>query len=69
MLFVVIMAKFAHDCLLKMKDVCRDLETTLGPETGDLGMRYVFSDVCVGIGVSAWANPVMSLDLVYTRDQ
>jgi class 3 adenylate cyclase len=36
----VIMAKFAGECLLKMNQVTRDLEVVLGPDTGDLSMRF-----------------------------
>lgn len=30
------MARFAAECMLSMMDVVRDLETKLGPGTGDL---------------------------------
>jgi len=33
------MARFARDCIQKMRSVVRDLEVTLGPDTGDLEMR------------------------------
>lgn len=33
------MARFAWECLHKMKKVTRDLESLLGPDTGDLTMR------------------------------
>ena len=36
---VVIMARFARDCLLRMHHVVRRLEVSLGPETSELGMR------------------------------
>jgi class 3 adenylate cyclase len=35
----VTMAKFARDCLHKMKDIVHHLETTLGPDTSDLRLR------------------------------
>ncbi|KAG7341943.1 adenylate/guanylate cyclase with integral membrane sensor [Nitzschia inconspicua] len=36
----VIMAKFARDCLEKMRDVTNALEVLLGPDTTDLSMRF-----------------------------
>ena len=36
----IIMARFARDCRLKMKEVTRKLELTLGPDTGELTMRF-----------------------------
>lgn len=33
------MARFARDCLEKMNELARKLETTLGPDTADLAMR------------------------------
>lgn len=35
----VIMARFARDCLEKMNTLVYKLETTLGPDTAELGMR------------------------------
>ncbi|CAB9523362.1 Receptor-type guanylate cyclase gcy [Seminavis robusta] len=35
----IIMARFARDCLEKFHEVTRMLEVTLGPDTGDLGLR------------------------------
>ena len=35
----VVMAKFAKDCREKFMDLTQQLEVTLGPETGDLGIR------------------------------
>ena len=40
LLVVDFQARFAVDCLLKMKQVTRRLEVTLGPDTGDLSMRF-----------------------------
>jgi Adenylate and Guanylate cyclase catalytic domain len=37
----LIMARFARDCRIKFKEVTRKLELSLGPDTGDLCMRYV----------------------------
>ena len=34
------MAKFARECLTKVSDLVRKLETTLGPDTGELSMRF-----------------------------
>lgn len=34
------MAKFARECLTKVSDLVRKLETTLGPDTGELTMRF-----------------------------
>jgi class 3 adenylate cyclase len=35
----VIMARFACECMIKMGEVTRRLETTLGPDTAELCMR------------------------------
>ncbi len=35
----LVMAKFARDCRQKFGELCVSLESTLGPETGDLGLR------------------------------
>lgn len=32
----IIMSRFARDCRVKMNEVTRKLELTLGPDTGDL---------------------------------
>jgi Adenylate and Guanylate cyclase catalytic domain len=37
----VVMARFARDCRDKMAEVTRRLETTLGPDTSDLKVRYL----------------------------
>lgn len=34
------MARFAWDCMLAMSQVTKELETQLGPGTGDLTMRF-----------------------------
>ena len=36
----IIMAKFARDCMQKMHQVTSALEVRLGPDTGDLSMRF-----------------------------
>ena len=35
----LVMARFASDCMVKMKYLVKQLEVTLGPDTGDLSMR------------------------------
>ena len=34
------MARFAWDCMVQMREITRDLETQLGPDTGELSMRF-----------------------------
>lgn len=34
------MARFAWDCLLKFEELTVELETTLGPDTTELGIRF-----------------------------
>ena len=46
-----IMAKFAHDCLVKLFEVTSKLEVTLGPDTGDLSMRFGLHSGPVTAGV------------------
>lgn len=36
----VVMALFARDCMEKMQELVRQLEVTLGPDTGDLANRF-----------------------------
>ena len=36
----VVMARFAKDCLVEMAHVSKKLEVQLGPDTGDLAMRF-----------------------------
>ncbi len=45
------MAKFAKDCLRKLFNVTRELEVTLGPDTGDLSMRFGLHSGPVTAGV------------------
>jgi len=47
----IIMARFASDCLFQMVEVTRQLETTLGPDTGDLAMRVGLHSGPVTAGV------------------
>ena len=46
-----IMVRFAYDALLKMNDVTRQLESTLGPETTGLSMRIGLHSGPVTAGV------------------
>lgn len=43
----VIMGRFASDCLHAMIMIARDLETKLGPDTGELCMRFGKSVVSI----------------------
>lgn len=45
------MAKFARDCLLRMMETVRDLETTLGPGTAELRIRMGMHSGAVTAGV------------------
>ena len=47
----VVMAKFARDCRDKMAQVTKDLEVTLGPDTGELLMRFGLNSGAVTAGV------------------
>uniref|UniRef100_A0A7S3L1M8 Phosphodiesterase n=1 Tax=Amphora coffeiformis TaxID=265554 RepID=A0A7S3L1M8_9STRA len=47
----IIMARFARDCKIRMKEVTRQLELTLGPDTGDLDMRFGLHSGPVTAGV------------------
>ena len=46
-----IMAKFAWDCLIRVGEVMKDLEVSLGPDTGDLSMRFGLHSGSVTAGV------------------
>jgi class 3 adenylate cyclase len=48
---VLIMAKFTSDCMKRMNEVTQDLEVTLGPDTGDLSMRFGLHSGPVTAGV------------------
>jgi hypothetical protein len=39
--YLVVMARFARNCMLKMWSLTKKLETKLGPGTADLTMRMV----------------------------
>ncbi len=45
------MARFARACLLKVRDLTKQLEMTLGPDTGDLAMRIGLHSGPVTAGV------------------
>jgi len=47
----VVMARFANDCLRKMFQLTRELEVVLGPDTGDLSMRFGLHSGPVTAGV------------------
>lgn len=47
----VIMARFATDCIYRMQKIVKALETTLGPDTGDLAMRIGLHSGQVTAGV------------------
>ena len=47
----LVMARFAWDCLHKMRDVTRELEVSLGPDTADLGIRIGLNSGPVTAGV------------------
>lgn len=47
----VIMARFATECMIKMKEVTRRLETSLGPDTAELCMRVGLHSGPVTAGV------------------
>lgn len=47
----VVMAKFARDCRQQFNELCSALESTLGPETGDLALRIGLHSGPVTAGV------------------
>ena len=47
----VVMAKFARDCRERFREMCSNLESTLGPETGDLRLRIGLHSGPVTAGV------------------
>ena len=47
----LIMAKFAFECRVKLDKVTRSLEVLLGPDTGDLSMRFGLHSGPVTAGV------------------
>lgn len=46
-----VMARFARDCRIKMNELTRKLETSLGPDTGDLKLRFGLNSGPVTAGV------------------
>ena len=47
----IIMCRFARDCRTKMNELTRKLELSLGPDTGDLSMRFGLHSGPVTAGV------------------
>lgn len=47
----VAMARFSRDCIYRMRSLCKQLEVTLGPDTGDLAMRMGIHSGPVTAGV------------------
>jgi class 3 adenylate cyclase len=47
----VIMAKFTAECRIRLDKVTRNLERVLGPDTGDLSMRFGLHSGPVTAGV------------------
>jgi class 3 adenylate cyclase len=47
----VAMARFSRDCMTRMRSLCKQLEVTLGPDTGDLAMRMGIHSGPVTAGV------------------
>ena len=47
----LIMCKFAGECRLKLTEITKSLEVTLGPDTGELGMRFGLHSGPVTAGV------------------
>jgi class 3 adenylate cyclase len=47
----IIMSKFAGECRLKLMEITKNLEVTLGPDTGELGMRFGLHSGPVTAGV------------------
>lgn len=45
------MARFAHDILVRMQSLTRELESTLGPDTGELDLRIGINSGPVTAGV------------------
>lgn len=52
----VVMVKFSHDCLNKMRQLARSLELELGPGTADLTMRFGLHSGPVTVSVSQVAT-------------
>eukprot|EP00934_Nitzschia_sp_Nitz4_P008929 Nitzschia sp. Nitz4//scaffold100_size80364//3224//7079//NITZ4_005332-RA/size80364-augustus-gene-0.10-mRNA-1//-1//CDS//3329532058//8919//frame0 len=47
----VVMSRFARDCMVRMNELSHQLEVTLGPDTGDLAMRFGLHSGPVTAGV------------------
>ena len=47
----VVMAIFARECMKKMQVLAKELEVKLGPDTGDLSMRFGLHSGPVTAGV------------------
>ena len=47
----LVMAKFARDCRQRFQEMCASLESSLGPETGELGLRIGLHSGPVTAGV------------------
>jgi class 3 adenylate cyclase len=47
----IIMARFAWNCLAKVRELMKELEVQLGPGTGELGMRFGLHSGPVTAGV------------------
>jgi class 3 adenylate cyclase len=47
----VVMCRFARECIIKVDGLTKALETTLGPDTGDLAMRFGLHSGPVTAGV------------------
>ncbi len=47
----IIMVKFAWDCLVRIGEITKELEVTLGPDTNDLSMRFGLHSGSVTAGV------------------
>lgn len=47
----VVMARFARNCMIKLKTITKQLEVTLGPDTGDLSLRMGLHSGPVTAGV------------------
>jgi class 3 adenylate cyclase len=45
------MVRFAYDCIMKMRDVAKKLESQLGPDTTELSMRIGLNSGPVTAGV------------------
>ena len=44
------MARYARDILAKMEQLTREMEVTLGPDTGDLSRKYILNSLPIALG-------------------